>query len=131
MLQEKNELILKTLVFFFAGFPTDCGVFVAFMDKVRPGRYLKLYSSFAISETNLWKSEDSVKLLGIQLDYELNFDPHILVLCRKAATQLNVPKRLRAYIGFDARKVLVQSLFYSNFNYCPLAWQFLFSKINA
>ena len=46
------------------------------------------------------KSEDSVKLLGIQLDYKLNFDPHISALCKKAATQLNVVKRLRALFWF-------------------------------
>ena len=74
------------------------------------------------------KSENSVKLLGIQLDYKLNFDPHISALCKKAATQLNVLKRLRAYIGFDARKVLVQSFVYSNFNYCPLVWHFCSAK---
>ena len=74
------------------------------------------------------KSEDSVKLLGIQLDYKLNFDPHISALCKKAATQLNVLKRLRAYVGFDARKVLVQSFVYSNFNYCPLVWHFCSAK---
>ena len=74
------------------------------------------------------KSENSVKLLGIQLDYKLNFDPHISALCKKAATQLNVLKRLRAYIGFDARKVLVQSFVYSNFNYCPMVWHFCSAK---
>ena len=74
------------------------------------------------------KSEDSVKLLGIQLDYKLNFDPHISAPCKKAATQLNVLKRLRAYIGFDAKRVLVQSFVYSNFNYCPLVWHFCSAK---
>ena len=74
------------------------------------------------------ESEDSVKLLGIQLDYKLNFDPHISELCRKAATQLNVLKRLRAYIGFEERKVLVQSFVYSNFSYCPLVWHFCSAK---
>ena len=74
------------------------------------------------------ESEDSVKLLGIQLDYELNFDPHISELCRKAATQLNVLKRLRSHIGFEERKVFVQSFVYSNFNYCPLVWHFCSAK---
>ena len=77
---------------------------------------------------NIIESENSVKLLGIQLDYKLNFDPHISELCRKAATQLNVLKRLRAYIGFEERKVLVQSFVYSNFNYCPLVWRFCSAK---
>ena len=45
------------------------------------------------------ESEDSVKLLGIQRRYTLNFDPHISELCRKAATQLNVPTRLRSYLA--------------------------------
>ena len=40
------------------------------------------------------KSEETVKLLGVTLDYKLNFDPHISNLCKKAAAQLNVLKRL-------------------------------------
>ena len=37
-------------------------------------------------------SEETVKLLGVTLDYRLDFDPHISNLCKKAATQLNVLK---------------------------------------
>ena len=70
------------------------------------------------------KSEETVKLLGVQLDYKLNFEPHISELCRKAATQLNVLKRLKSFIGFKERETLVQSFVYSNFNYCPLVWCF-------
>ena len=53
------------------------------------------------------KSEDSVKLLGIKLDNKLNFDSHISFLCHNAATQLNVLKRLKSFIGFEERKVLI------------------------
>ena len=70
------------------------------------------------------KSEATVKLLGVTLDNKLNFDTHISNLCKKAATQLNVLKRLRSFIGFEQKKVLVQSFVYSNFNYCPLVWYF-------
>ena len=64
------------------------------------------------------KSEDSVKLLGIKLDKTLNFDSYISDLCQKAATQLNVLKRLKSFIGFKERKVLIQSFVHWNFNYC-------------
>ena len=70
------------------------------------------------------KSEETVKLLGVTLDYKLNFDPHISNLCKKAAAQLNVLKRLKSFIGFAEKEVLVQSFVYSNFNYCPLVWYF-------
>ena len=55
------------------------------------------------------KSEETVKLLGVTLDYRLDFDPHISNLCKKAATQLNVLKRLKIFIGFQEKKIL-QSL---------------------
>ena len=74
------------------------------------------------------KSEDSVKLLGINLDHKLNFDNHIFDLCKKAATQLNVLKRLKSFLGFEEKRVLVQSFVFSNFNYCPLVWFFSSSK---
>ena len=74
------------------------------------------------------KSEETVKLLGVTLDYKLNFDPHISNLCKKAAAQLNVLKRLKSFIGFTEKEVLVQSFVDSNFNYFPLVWYFSSSK---
>ena len=74
------------------------------------------------------KSEETVKLLGVTLDYKQNFDPHISNICKKAAAQLNVLKRLKSFIGFAEREVLVQSFVFSNFNYCPLVWYFSSSK---
>ena len=74
------------------------------------------------------KSEETVKLLGVTLDYRLDFDPHISNLCKKAAAQSNVLKRLKAFIGFKEKQILIQSFVYSNFNYCPLVWYFSSSK---
>jgi hypothetical protein len=34
--------------------------------------------------------EETVKLLGIEIDYQLNFDIHISSICRKASQQLNI-----------------------------------------
>ena len=62
------------------------------------------------------KSEEAVKLLGVTLDYRLDFDPLISNLCKTAATQSNVLKRLKTFICFKKTGILVQSFVYSNFN---------------
>ena len=43
------------------------------------------------------KVKSSVKLLGFQIDAELNFNLHILNICRSAANQLNALIRLRKF----------------------------------
>ena len=50
------------------------------------------------------KTESTVKLLGVQLDNKFNFDPHISEMCKKAANQLNVLKRLKRFIGFKKKE---------------------------
>ena len=84
-------------------------------------------SNIRIKGQNI-KTESTVKLLGVKLDYKLNFDPHISDLCKKAANQLNVLKRLKRFIGFETNKLLVQSFVYSNFNSCLLVWHFSSAK---
>jgi hypothetical protein len=42
--------------------------------------------------------EETVKHLGIEIDYQLNFDIHISSICRKASQQLNILKRLGRYL---------------------------------
>ena len=55
------------------------------------------------------KSE--VKLLGIQLDYKLNFEQHISELCRKAASQLNVVKDSNNSLALVKAKFLYKVLY--------------------
>ena len=69
-------------------------------------------------------SSNWVKLLGINIDSRLNFEPHVTDLCKSAASQLNALLRLKLYLTFEARKVMIKSFVYSNFNYCPLVWEF-------
>ena len=40
---------------------------------------------------------DNVKLLGIELDYKLDFDVQVTQTCKKAARQLNVLQRLSKF----------------------------------
>ena len=70
------------------------------------------------------KPNNSVKLLGITLDNKLNFEKHISSICKSASCQLNALFRLKNFLGFKERKILIESFVYSNFNYYPLVWHF-------
>ena len=74
------------------------------------------------------EASPSVKLLVVQIDDKLNFNPHITNICRSAANQLNALIRFKQFLSFEAKKVLVNSYFYSNFNYCPLVCMFSSAK---
>ena len=69
-------------------------------------------------------TENWVMLLGITIDCKLNFDQHISKICKAAAAQLNALIRLKSNLPLVARKALIESYIYSNFNYCPLVWHF-------
>ena len=71
------------------------------------------------------ESEDSVKLLGVQLDYKLNFDPHISELCRKAAAQL-----ISILYWFRREKSPCPELRLFKFQSLSFSMAFLFSKIH-
>ena len=74
------------------------------------------------------EASPSVKLLGVQINDKLNFNLHSTNTCRSAANQLNALIRLKQFLSFEAKKVLVNSYFYSNFNYCPLVSMFFSLK---
>ena len=68
-------------------------------------------------------SESSVLLLELEIDSELNFIKHIFKLCNNSAGQLNAVNRFNRYLGFEKKKLLINSFIYSNFNYCLLVWR--------
>ena len=74
------------------------------------------------------KVKSSVKCLDVKTDAELNFNLHIANICSSTANQFNTLIRLRKFLGFEEKKVLINSYFYSNFNYCPLVWIFSHAK---
>ena len=47
---------------------------------------------FNIAQSSI-EREDIVKLLGIDIDFTLNFDAHLRTICKKAAQQLNILKK--------------------------------------
>ena len=62
------------------------------------------------------KSVPSVELSGIYLDDKLNFNLHISNICRSAANQLNALIRLKSYLSFNVKRVVINSYIISNFN---------------
>ena len=74
------------------------------------------------------KSVPPVELLEIHLDDKLNFNLHISNICRSAVNQLNTLIRLKSYLNFNAKRVLINSYIISNFNYCPLVWIYSTAK---
>ena len=53
----------------------------------------------------------SVKLLGIHIDDQINFNLHISNICKSAAKQLNALVRLKCFLGFEEGKVSYEELF--------------------
>ena len=92
---------------------------------LRRGKFLTNHENvvFKIGDQTI-KSEESVKLLGITIDNQLNFNKHISSICKKTSAQLNALYRLKNFISFKAKKALAESFVFSNFNYCSLVWNF-------
>ena len=67
------------------------------------------------------KCDEVVKLLGIDIDFRLNFDRHISKICKKASQQLNVLKRIGIYLSRLNKLSILHTNILSNFNFCPLA----------
>ena len=66
---------------------------------------------------------------GLQLDdklnfikFKLNFNLHISNVCKSTANQLNALFRLKNFMNFEEKKILINSYFMTNFDYCPLVW---------
>ena len=64
----------------------------------------------------------------IKVDNGLKFDLHVSDICKKSSAQLNALIRLKPFLNFNAKQILIQSFIYANFNYCPVVWHFSSSK---
>ena len=91
------------------------------------GRRLDKNMKICIQNSTL-SCEETVKLLVIEIDYQLNFDIHISSICRKASQQLNILKRLGRYLDRLSKLTIFHTFILSNFNFCHLAWHFCTDK---
>jgi hypothetical protein len=75
-------------------------------------------------EGNQIKCETEVKVLGVTIDFKLNFNEHISNICKKASRQLNVLKRIGKNLTKLGKLTIYYSFIMSNFYFCPLVWHF-------
>ena len=64
----------------------------------------------------------SVKYLGVILDQFLQFDEFVAKTCDKANGKLRFLYRYSSLLDFNTRRLLCNSLIYSNLTYCVSAW---------
>ena len=85
--------------------------------------------TFKLGETEV-ECEETVKLLGVEIDHLLTFDTQVSIMCKKASQQINVLRRIGKYLNFESCKAVYHTFIMSTFNFCPLVWHFC-SKTNT
>ena len=81
-------------------------------------------------ENSIINCSRSQKLLGAVLDNKLKFDKHIENICQKANRKLNARARVTNYMELPKRRILMNTFFKAQFNYCPIVWMFHSRSLN-
>ena len=66
----------------------------------------------------------SIKLLGVNIDSDLNFSNHIREVCIKSSQQIGVLTRLRNLIPTPAKLQLFKAAILPHLTYCSTVWHF-------
>ena len=82
-----------------------------------------------IGNKKIWESSKQ-KLLGLDIERNLNFNEHVSSLCRKAGNKLSVLARLSNFMSFKQRRILLKTFIKSQFGYCPVVWMLHSSRVN-
>ena len=75
-------------------------------------------------------STSSVTLLGVEIDWKLNFNLHVKTITNKANNKTNALSRLRNKLDINQKLSLYHSYIISAFGYCPLIWMFCGKSYN-
>ena len=82
-----------------------------------------------VGEYKIWESPQE-KLLGLNIDKNLNFNQHLSIICKKASSKVRALARVAKIIPFEQKRLLMNSFIQSQFSYCPLIWMFCSREIN-
>jgi hypothetical protein len=61
--------------------------------------------------------EESVILRGVEIDYLLNFDKHVGIMCKKALQQITVLKRIGKLLTLEVRKAVYHAFYHVKFQF--------------
>ena len=75
-------------------------------------------------------NDKSVKLLGIKIDKNLDFEDHVTSLCKKATQKLHALARVAPFNETIKLRILMKAFVESQFSYCPLVWMFHSRNLN-
>ena len=67
----------------------------------------------------------------MEIGRNLNFEDHLISLCKKAGRKLAVLARLSKFMSFKQKQILMKTFVESQFGYCPLIWMFHRKKVNC
>ena len=70
------------------------------------------------------EQSQAIKLLGVNIDSDLNFSNHIREVCIKSSQQIGVLTRLRNLIPNPAKLQLFKATILPHLTYCGTVWHF-------
>ena len=70
------------------------------------------------------KGNRSVKLLGINIDNNLNFNEHVSIICNKVSLKLHALTRISHFLSTEKLRMIMKAFIESQFSYCTLIWMF-------
>ena len=80
-------------------------------------------TNFIIDQNTIATNEE-IKILGVHLGNQLNFNSHVSIMCKKAARQLSALRRFSYYLSYNNRLIIYKYFMGSTFDYCPIVWIF-------
>ena len=82
-----------------------------------------------INENKIYNTRPE-KRLDVTFDNQLIFNHHISKICKTASNKLHALARVSHDMDEDKRRIIFNSYFLSQFNYCPVIWMNHSKSIN-
>ena len=86
-------------------------------------RQKKINDNFALFyDTKLLKQKHDVNFLGVYIDENLNWKPHINHVCNKISKSIGILYKSRFYLSTKTKLALYYTLIYPYLSYCNTVW---------